>query len=554
MGEGIYKAKASSGFGQHSGFGSAISTLPSLGGQTCPTPPQGDTPAAPTGYKRRRPSDGYWEPYPTAKTNTSIKTCAALCSASSRCKAFEVYIHYPPSTGDCYTFNDLTTNFVPLSGGSRTYIKTTRSRVKMMADAAGVVEIDADTPPLLASSNKTFENAWALLLKASSELQLAGSFKFDLIDLGREVLAANFSAAFTLYKAAFEKRDKALCDTLSAQMLQTIDDYDELLSSDGNFLLGRWIKWARDWGKDEAEKDQFEYGARNQLTLWGPTGQINDYAKKEWGGLVSTYYKQRYSLLFEEAHTCLYEGGTWDISTYCERVYKHEIGWQTDYKTKFPEKPVGDAVEVAKKMYAKYVGESTTPAGKPHPTMATMECGEGVQLCGVLAVMTGLGSGVQNVTGGAIYTHPVPIVHGLWPETAPYGDSKCIAPGDMSAPKRLYSCYTCTEGDRNCTDHHQLLFERHEFLKHGKCAGVRDADDFFGQVCTLSDEPLKILAASRQNGTTSLDDFKEVMEAKGYSVFGSDVKTSQLFLSACVKAGVWRLAAEKDFARVCGAM
>ena len=24
----------------------------------------------------------------------------------------------------------------------------------------------------------------------------------------------------------------------------------------------------------------------NQLTLWGPTGQINDYAKKEWGGLV----------------------------------------------------------------------------------------------------------------------------------------------------------------------------------------------------------------------------------------------------------------------------
>ena len=35
------------------------------------------------------------------------------------------------------------------------------------------------------------------------------------------------------------------------------------------------------------------YNARNILTLWGPTGQINDYAKKEWGGLVRDYYKQR---------------------------------------------------------------------------------------------------------------------------------------------------------------------------------------------------------------------------------------------------------------------
>ena len=32
-----------------------------------------------------------------------------------------------------------------------------------------------------------------------------------------------------------------------------------------------------------------------------------------------------------------------------------------------------------------------------------MECGEGVEACGVLALMTGLGSGVQNVSGGAVY-------------------------------------------------------------------------------------------------------------------------------------------------------
>ena len=34
---------------------------------------------------------------------------------------------------------------------------------------------------------------------------------------------------------------------------------------------------------------------------------------------------------------------------------------------------------------------------------AAMRCGVGVEVCGVLALMTGLGGGVQNVTGSAVY-------------------------------------------------------------------------------------------------------------------------------------------------------
>ena len=50
------------------------------------------------------------------------------------------------------------------------------------------------------------------------------------------------------------------------------DDYDALLSTDTNFMLGRWQKWALSWGDDDATKANLEYNARNQLTLWGPTG------------------------------------------------------------------------------------------------------------------------------------------------------------------------------------------------------------------------------------------------------------------------------------------
>jgi hypothetical protein len=58
-----------------------------------------------------------------------------------------------------------------------------------------------------------------------------------------------------------------------------LDDYDALLSTDTNFMLGRWQAWARSWADTNADeiRNNLEYNARNQLTLWGPTGQINDY-------------------------------------------------------------------------------------------------------------------------------------------------------------------------------------------------------------------------------------------------------------------------------------
>ena len=38
------------------------------------------------------------------------------------------------------------------------------------------------------------------------------------------------------------------------------------------------------------EKDLYEYNARNQVTLWGPTGNILDYGCKHWSALTKHYY------------------------------------------------------------------------------------------------------------------------------------------------------------------------------------------------------------------------------------------------------------------------
>ena len=34
----------------------------------------------------------------------------------------------------------------------------------------------------------------------------------------------------------------------------------------------------------------FEYNARNQITLWGPNGEIVDYANKQWAGNLIYFF------------------------------------------------------------------------------------------------------------------------------------------------------------------------------------------------------------------------------------------------------------------------
>jgi len=39
--------------------------------------------------------------------------------------------------------------------------------------------------------------------------------------------------------------------------------------------------------------------------MWGPFGEINDYASKEWNGLFGYYYYNRWSLFFYEVITAV---------------------------------------------------------------------------------------------------------------------------------------------------------------------------------------------------------------------------------------------------------
>lgn len=175
------------------------------------------------------------------------------------------------------------------------------------------------------------------------------------------------------------------------------------------------------------------------------------------------------------------------------------------------------------------------------PLGGRMDCGDGVPLCGVVTLETGLGP--------ARYQHDAPVVHGLWPEVGQFGSSKCIAPsGSDAPPTTVFPCYA-QKGE----DPSQLLtFEQHEWGKHGKCAGVRDAADFFGQICELSAAPLRAMASARAS-SSDLQTIASAVASAGFPVFDTDGQNSQVELSACAGAdGKWAFAAVKDMGSVCG--
>jgi hypothetical protein len=167
-----------------------------------------------------------------------------------------------------------------------------------------------------------------------------------------------------------------------------------------------------------------------------------------------------------------------------------------------------------------------------------MNCGSGVPLCGVLTLQTGLGSGVYHSNASK--------VHGLWPEVGNYGTSQCIKPKNDAAATKIYECYA--EEDHT----HALWFENHEWTHHGQCAGVKDVDDFFGQVCSLSKAPLAELEKAKEAGK-SFSTMAQALRDQGYPVFALDQENDQIELAACAGSnGRWVLADVSDMQAKCG--
>ena len=184
------------------------------------------------------------------------------------------------------------------------------------------------------------------LLAAAPESRQADGYQYDLVNWLRQALAYHTDTVLERIKQARKYNDQSELTRQTRVMLDILRDMDELTGTRREFLLGRWIRDARAWGADPAEADYYEHNARQIVTAWA--GKLRDYARREWNGLLRDYYLQRWEVWAK--HNAPEALGD-------RHVDEKRADFATLRGVHYAVEPVGDPVQVARRILAKYRGE-----------------------------------------------------------------------------------------------------------------------------------------------------------------------------------------------------
>ncbi|XP_034938192.1 alpha-N-acetylglucosaminidase isoform X2 [Chelonus insularis] len=197
-------------------------------------------------------------------------------------------------------------------------------------------------------------NAWKFLLKARIGRGSNLLYQHDLVDVTRQALQLIAEHVYLKIQKSFHEKDLAAFKAQASLLLQIFSDLESILSTNKNFLVGKWIKDARSLGTNVEEKKLYEFNARNQITLWGPNGEIRDYANKQWAGVMSEYFGARWSLYLSvvtfalEFHKPVNQS---ILSTFLFDTVEKPF---TMARNEFPAEPKGNSIEISWKLWKKW--------------------------------------------------------------------------------------------------------------------------------------------------------------------------------------------------------
>ncbi|KAK4887646.1 hypothetical protein RN001_003917 [Aquatica leii] len=194
--------------------------------------------------------------------------------------------------------------------------------------------------------------AWDYLLQA--DLRTSDSYRHDLVDLTRQVLQVSIDEYYKTVRKSFKQRKVNDFQNVSAEFLDMFLDTEKILQSDKSFLLGSWLSAAKNLALTFHEKQLYEYNARNQITLWGPNGEIVDYANKQWSGMVSEYYFERWRLFINAMNDSLINQTTFNESGVIKKIFEEVEKPFTFSRKVFPVHPSGDTIAIAQEIRSKW--------------------------------------------------------------------------------------------------------------------------------------------------------------------------------------------------------
>lgn len=210
-----------------------------------------------------------------------------------------------------------------------------------------------------------------LLLEDCSILNVSDAYRFDIVDIQRQIMSNMGQVIHRKVAQAFHDRDLKAFQTHSRRFLELLADVDTLLHTRSEFNMYRWIADARSWGDTPEEKDLFERDAISLITVWGGDGDplIFDYSWREWCGLIGTYYLPRWKSFYSMLEDCLKNGTEYKekglklthgreafrANSFYDKLADWELEYVSSANKANPVVTAGDEVEIVVELYDKYL-------------------------------------------------------------------------------------------------------------------------------------------------------------------------------------------------------
>ena len=196
--------------------------------------------------------------------------------------------------------------------------------------------------------------AWDLFMTAADELKSSEGFQYDIIDLTRQVLANYANVLQQQCARLYKKGDLDSFQKQSDAFLTLISDMDEMLATQKDFLLGKWLVDARSWGTTAEEKNLYEKNARNLITLWGDKNStLREYSCRQWSGLLNGFYKKRWEQFFAYVVQQMRSHQPVDEKFFDNQIKEWEWSWVNSHEA-YPDKTKGSSITAAKALHRKY--------------------------------------------------------------------------------------------------------------------------------------------------------------------------------------------------------
>ncbi|WP_162842565.1 alpha-N-acetylglucosaminidase [Mucilaginibacter pineti] len=196
-----------------------------------------------------------------------------------------------------------------------------------------------------------FEHAVQELANAAPALGNSSTYKIDLINMARQVLANKGAIVFKELTTAYNKKDIPAFNKSSAQFLKMIKLTDDLLNTDSYFKLNTYLKQATTQGNTPDEKANNLNNALMLITYWGENvraeDNLHEYAYKEWAGFMNSFYLPRWQLYFNYLKNNLEEK-----PTEAPDFFTWERQWVKDNQKLQPETKSRPLNEVVKEIMA----------------------------------------------------------------------------------------------------------------------------------------------------------------------------------------------------------